>query len=363
MTPGLDFLAGGGEMGRLIAAMDWRDHVLGEPAAWPVALKIAVGMMLNSRFPKCIVWGGARTTIYNDAYRPILGDKPEAMGRPFDEVWSEAWTDIGPLVARAMAGEATFIEDFPMVTDRYGYPEQTYFTFCYSPIRDEDGRIGGMMDTVIETTGKMEAEREARLLNSELAHRINNMLGVVSAIASQTLRGAASVEEARTTLTQRFMALGRANSALTKSTRSDAPLRQVVEGALEPHSGARARISVLGMPMNLPAKQAQAMALAVHELATNAIKYGALSADNGEVDICWMGGAPDSDEPFVFSWVERGGPAVQPPTRRGFGSRLIEQALAQEFRGEARIEYRPTGLHFELRTTMRSLGAQPPAAS
>jgi PAS domain S-box-containing protein len=112
-------------------------------------------MVLGSKFPACIVWGSDLITIYNDAFRPILGAKPEALGRPFNEVWSEAWDEIAPIADRAFAGEATFIEHFPLVVERNGYPEETYFTFCYSPIRDETGGVVGFIDTVIETTSEV----------------------------------------------------------------------------------------------------------------------------------------------------------------------------------------------------------------
>src|SRR5690606_32773955 len=114
---------------------------LGPLEGWPSALKIALGMALNSKFPKCILWGPQLITLHNDAFRPILGAKPPALGQPFSEVWSEAWHEIGPIAERAYAGEATFIENFPLEIERHGYPEQCYFTFCYSPIRDENGIV------------------------------------------------------------------------------------------------------------------------------------------------------------------------------------------------------------------------------
>jgi len=176
-------------MADAIRAYDWSSTALGSLEHWPSSLKIAVGMMLSSKFPKCIVWGPDLITIHNDAFLPILGEKPPALGRPFSEVWHEAWDEIGSIAERAFAGEATFIEDFPLVINRHGYPEKAHFTFCYSPIRDEAGVVRGMIDTVIETTGTVEARRQASLLNGELEHRIKNTLAVVAAIVSQTLRG------------------------------------------------------------------------------------------------------------------------------------------------------------------------------
>jgi PAS domain S-box-containing protein len=157
-------LTGGGAMSALIEGHDWTATPLGPPEAWPLSLRIAVGMTLGSKFPACIIWGPGLVTIYNDAFRPILGAKPEALGRPFNEVWSEAWETIGPIAERAFAGEATFIEDFPLTVERHGYPEEAYFTFCYSPIRDEMGRVAGVLDTIVETTGKVLAERRQAFL-------------------------------------------------------------------------------------------------------------------------------------------------------------------------------------------------------
>ncbi|MBL0407371.1 PAS domain-containing protein [Microvirga aerilata] len=146
-------------MGELMRTHDWSASPLGAPETWPQSLRTAVGMVLGSKFPSCLVWGPDLITLYNDAFRPILGIKPEALGRPFSEVWSEAWDTIGPIADCAFAGEPTLIEDFPLIVERHGYPEQTYFTFCYSPVRDETGNVAGFLDTVIETTGKVLAEQ------------------------------------------------------------------------------------------------------------------------------------------------------------------------------------------------------------
>lgn len=349
------FLDGGGDMAAAIREHDWSSTALGPIAGWPAALKIAVGMMVNSRFPKCIVWGADLITIHNDAFRPILGDKPRALGRSFREVWAEVWDEIGPLVDKALAGEATFIEDFPLTIDRYGHPEEAWFTFCYSPIRDENGRVLGMIDTVIEMTGKMEAERNGRLLNAELAHRMKNTLAMIAAIASQTFRSAETLEEAQSILGDRIATLGEAHSILTRSSWSSAPIRAVIDGALAPHRSDIGTISVEGPPLQLAADQAMTLALAANELATNAVKYGALSVESGEVAIRWSVGRPQSEDAFRFEWIERGGPAVEKPRRQGFGSRLVERVMAQKFQGEVELDYRPEGLRYVLTTTMANI--------
>ncbi|MFF5865619.1 ATP-binding protein [Pseudomonas sp. NPDC012596] len=146
------WLDGGGLMAERIRHHDWSSTPLGPLEAWPGVLKTTVALCLGSRFPQAVLWGDQLITLYNDAFVQILGSKPLALGRPFSEVWQEAWSEISAMADRAMAGEAVYIENFPLVIDRNGGPERAYFTFCYSPIRGEDGSVLGMLDTVTETT-------------------------------------------------------------------------------------------------------------------------------------------------------------------------------------------------------------------
>jgi PAS domain S-box-containing protein len=165
---GAGFLNGGGEMGALIRAHPWADTPLGPPEAWPQTLRVAVGMVLGSSFPACIAWGPGLVIIHNDAFRPILGSRPGALGRPLREVWSGAWDRVGPIAGRALAGESAFVEDLPVTVERDGYPEEAFLTFCLGPIRDAAGAVHGFLGTVIETTGKVLAERrQAFLLHLE----------------------------------------------------------------------------------------------------------------------------------------------------------------------------------------------------
>jgi two-component sensor histidine kinase len=340
--------------------MDWSGHPLGPIAAWPDALKVALGMAVNSRFPKAIAWGPELTTFYNDAFRPILGEKPEAMGRPFNEVWAEAWDEIGPIFDRAMAGEATFVEDFPLVIDRHGYLEACNFTFCYSPIRDRDGRICGMIDTVIETTSKVTTEREMAVQNRELAHRIRNTLAIVSGMARQSLRGADSTEDAWKVLSGRLGALARTHEILTGGTAVAADVSEVVGGALQPHVGGDPRVSFAGPPLRLVEKKALALSLAVNELATNALKHGALSVPDGKVAIAWGIGRDGSG---WLTWTESGGPRVGPPSRQSFGTLLLEQVVPQDFGGTAALDYRPEGLVYRLVTAPLAIQTETKSSS
>ena len=155
------FLAEGGEMGGRIRGFDWAASPLGAPEEWPPALKTAVGILLSSKFPMFLAWGPELRLLYNDAYAPILGAKhPAALGHAFEDVWAEIWDEIGPLARRALAGEATYFENLPLTMTRKGYSEQTFFTFSYSPLRDDRGEAAGMFCVCTETTAQVLAGRE-----------------------------------------------------------------------------------------------------------------------------------------------------------------------------------------------------------
>jgi hypothetical protein len=169
------FLADGGETGALMRSHDWSDSPLGAPETWPPSLRSVVSLMLTSRFPMFVAWGPELAILYNDAYAPILGTRhPHAMGHPFREVWPEIWDDIEPLVARAMIGESTFHENLHLVTERHGFPEDTWHTLSYSPVRDESGTIGGMFCTCTETTEKVQADRRADF-HVDLSERLGGL--------------------------------------------------------------------------------------------------------------------------------------------------------------------------------------------
>lgn len=354
------FLDGGGEMAKAILAHDWSSNPLGSPDTWPPALKTAVSMTLNSKFPKCLVWGSGMVTIHNDAFRPILGDKFPVLGRSFQDIWEEVWTEIGPIAERAYRGEATFIEDFPLLINRKGYPEQTYFTFCYSPIRDETGAVRGMIDTVIETTQTVEWRQEARLLNGELEHRIKNILSIVSAIAHQTLRSSDTDRALRQAFTQRIETLSQAQAILSRTHISKDNVREIIQESLAPFRTGLGRFDIAGPSAFISSKQGLTLALAINELATNALKYGALSNDTGQILITWKAGRPDSQDEFSLCWREVGGPPVVASNPKGFGSRVIEKVLAQDFEGEVRTQFLETGFVCELTTQMLHLGIPDP---
>src|SRR3982075_2150027 len=182
------WLAGGGEMGKLIASMDWSKTPLGPIESWPQSLRTTVSLCLASNFPIALAWGPKHVQIYNDGYWPICGEKhPEAMGQDFTECWAAPWPVIGEAFTRALAGETSFLVNQRMFLDRNGYLEETFFTFSFSPIRDETG-VAGLFHPVTETTSRMLSERRTHALR-DLAARAGKaqMTEEACALAAETL--------------------------------------------------------------------------------------------------------------------------------------------------------------------------------
>ncbi len=175
-SPTATFLSGGGQMGASMRAHDWSASPLGHPETWPQALRSVVSLMLGSRFPMFVAWGPERGFLYNDAYVEILGNKhPAALGQRFHEIWSEIWPDIAPLIEKAMAGEATWAENLPLVMRRHGFDERTWFTFSYSPVRDDTGAVVGMFCACTETTAKVTAEDALRASEARVSGVLEGM--------------------------------------------------------------------------------------------------------------------------------------------------------------------------------------------
>ncbi len=153
------------DLRRAYEDVDWSATAVGHPDSWPRALRRALELALETRFAIVICWGPDLEMLYNQAYVEMIGDKhPAALGRPVRDVFAEAWDDLAPLFAQARSGEAVWFEDMPVVMDRHGHPEETYFTFSYSPVRDDRGEIAGVMDIAAETTRQVQDHRRLELL-------------------------------------------------------------------------------------------------------------------------------------------------------------------------------------------------------
>ncbi|KQT54088.1 hypothetical protein ASG43_00150 [Aureimonas sp. Leaf454] len=192
---------------------------------------------------------------------------------------------------------------------------------------------------------RREADRRQRVLQRELAHRMKNTLTMVQAVVTQSLRNASSLDEAAHLAGERIQALSRAQDMLTESNWETAEIGTVVSAAISPHVDGGKRFEIIGPSVQLTAQQGMGLALAIHELATNAAKYGALSNEGGRIRVAW---ALDDCGRFRFDWSESEGPAVIVPVRRGFGTRLTERVVPTYFEGTAVLCYDATGVRYEL---------------
>ncbi|HXP65774.1 MAG TPA: PAS domain-containing protein, partial [Steroidobacteraceae bacterium] len=189
VTAAAGFLSGGGAVGKQMRAIEWQNTPLGPPEFWHQSLKTVVRILLTSRYQMWMCWGPQLTMFYNDAYGPTLGVKQQwALGASAREVWKEIWPDIGPRIEHVLkSGEATWDEGLMLFLERSGYPEETYHTFSYSPLADDDGKIVGMLCVVTEETERIIGERRLfslREIAAEVAGN-NTMAAVLEALQRQ----------------------------------------------------------------------------------------------------------------------------------------------------------------------------------
>lgn len=280
----------------------------------------------------------------NRAYQELVGGRdvigktvaealPEVVGQGFvqllDNVYATGKAHIGAgsrlLLRRAGAAEES----------------EHFLDFIYQPIRNARGEVTGIFIEGQDVTERVRGEQHLRLVVNELNHRVKNTLAMIQAISVQTFRNAEDLPNAQASFSARIMALARANDLLTGENWEGASLYDIVAGVSVIHAGNEPdRFVAKGPMVRLSPKVALSLSMAMHELATNAVKYGALSNDTGRVDVSWKA----EDGRLRIEWRESGGPPVKAPERRGFGSRLVERGLAGEMGGSAQLMFEPDGV-------------------
>ena len=231
----------------------------------------------------------------------------------------------------------------------------------------EDGGTGcqtEIMDLrrLLAKAGIDAAEQEVatklqRLIVEELHHRMKNMLATVTAITSQSLRAADTLQQGREAIESRLAALGRVHDLLLETSWAETTLSAVVKTAIEPFQTKAAEQFWHTDNLKLAPNAVLPIAMVLNELCTNAVKYGALSNPNGRIEI---NGAIDNDARMLrLSWTEKNGPRVHEPTRRSFGSKLVEQAFVGQLKGSAKLEFAPTGVSYRLETPLAALSGKP----
>jgi two-component sensor histidine kinase/PAS domain-containing protein len=278
---------------------------------------------------------------------PVREVFPDVEGQGLFELLDEVYRTGKPHVGRRTP--------IKMTSESERLSNQRFLDFVYAPILDKFGTTTGIFVEGVDVSDHIKNEDRLRLINEELKHRVKNTLAVVSAVAAHTFRD--SNNNAALAIFQgRLAAFAKAHDALAVEHGARASIEQVIEGAVAPHRMGEGRFSAAGPPIILGSKQAIALAMAVHELGTNAIKYGALSNAGGRVDISWEETVIDSSGTFHFQWRERGGPAVVEPSRTGFGSRLINRIISGDLGGEVELLYETTGVTCRVTAPMQNLG-------
>lgn len=279
--------------------------------------------------------------------------------------WPDFWQGSGHLDARTAIADARLgkASHFTGHAKTFaGTPK--WWDVSVSPILGPDGTPDRILSVSRDMTALLEAQDQQRLLNGELGHRLKNVLALVQSIANQTIRQADSVEAANDAFASRLVALGKATDVLTSTAWQSASLRDVVKAGLTSIDGMGDRVATRGPDIRLDSQVALALTLALHELTTNACKYGALSNDIGSVSLVWdqQPGENGEDARFHLTWQESGGPPVAAPIRKGFGSKMIERSLRSYFRGETALRFDPEGVVFRIDAPLPAAGAALPVA-
>lgn len=298
-----------------------------------------------------------RITFYNKAAIEMSGRTP----LPGD-MWCVTWrlfnTDGTPLPHDQCPMAVTLKENRAVrgteaIAER---PDGTRIPFVPypTPLRDADGNLIGAINMLVDITERKQAEGRQKILIDELNHRVKNTLATVQSLAGQTARHADNLDDFGHRFEARLLALSRAHDLLTKRHWENAPLDALARDVLTPLTGeAATRITIDGPPVGLDSRTALNLTMALNELATNAIKYGALSSETGSLSVAWQLQAEPGFPPrLILDWRESGGPPVTPPTRRGFGTRLMERCIERDLDGEVDLAFHPDGVSCRIAITI-----------
>ena len=333
-----------------------------EITGWPVGHAFVVSPGDATLLLSTSVWAGVDEQSASELKRATaesrftsgvgLPGKILASGEP---LWVSDMDESSEFPRRGRGFRGAF--GFPLKNDGKVIAVLEFFT--ESPI-SPDPPLLLTVRTLGEQVGRVFERRRTEdrqvVLMNELNHRVKNILAVVQAVAHRSLGGEGDEQQRYDRFMNRLTALSKAHELLVAKDWTGASLRQIVETAMAGCGSDDARVAVSGPEIEVPASSAVSISLAVHELCTNAFKYGALSVDTGNVRIHWGRDAENEDSQFFFEWRESGGPSVTPPTREGFGTSLIQRGIARELGGKVEIDYAPEGLVFRFTARAQTRG-------
>lgn len=300
--------------------------------------------------------GDGRIEMANAPALALFG-RDDLVGRFWPDLWTQP--EFGALARGSLdAAREGRTQRFQAPVGDGGEAPATWLDITVSPMPPSAGGEAQVLAVARDITELKTNEARQSLLMQELAHRIKNTLAIVQAVATQTLRNAVSLDAASEALGSRLIALAHAHDVLMQGSWSSACLRGLVESAVALHGdGEPDRFRLSGPDITLGPRPGLTLALMLHELGTNAAKYGALSSPEGHVAVSWEVVERDGADHLRFRWEEIGGPPVSPPTRVGFGSRMIERSLVHSFGGSVALSYPPTGAVLTLEAALAAVVA------
>lgn len=339
-----DKMGGHVDMATRIRRFDWSTTSLGPIGQWPFELKTLVELMLSSPLATVVVCGAQRVLLCNDAATCFLEPgRSSLLGREMAEVFPQD-SFLGPGVFdRAFTGEAVVLKGVRF-DSREGDSAPLIDAYL-APLRNDSGSIAWLQVSMVDATLRLRAERKERTL-SDLNHHIRNTLGIVRSITRRTAEVSESVDYYAQHLEGRFDALARAQSIIARSPQAEVALDTLIAEELMVVGGhENEALAISGPAIRLQPRSAQIVGLAIHELTTNAVKFGALSPTGGKLDISWhiLAGEPPR---LSLRWKETGLSLVDKiPRRRGFGSDLLKKGLSYELDANTLWMLEPDGLH------------------
>ena len=286
----------------------------------------------------------------NKSFLALTGyDREEVLGQTFNSLMARGTNPevLAGLKSLFECGSEGGTQIDPEIHYRRRDGSEFWATIFISPVRDVRGDVVQYFISLVDQTKHYEKQAQCRMLINELSHRVKNTLATVQSIASQTLRKATDPEVIRESIESRLFALSRSHDLLTNENWGGVGLLDLVKAALEPFGvaeGQSERLVITGENVRLTPKATLALGIVFHELATNAVKYGAFSNETGLILIDWKIEPKPEGIRLILHWKEKGGPSVTPPSRKGFGSQVIERGLAHELEGTVHLDYRADGV-------------------
>ena len=341
------------EFERAIAArapVDLDIAPIAEPHAPPASREHHFHALLDA-LPAAVYTTDAvgRITYYNNAATALWGRRPVLGSSEWCGSWKLFWPDGRPMrhdecpMAVALKEERT-VRGLEAACER---PDGTRVSFIPypTPLHDDRGRLAGAVNMLVDISERKRAEERQALLLRELHHRVKNTLATVQAIVGSTARASNSIDEFKAALNGRIGALARTHLLLSEECGA-ATFADILHNELDAFDDS-GRIALNGPDVALPPRLAVALSMAVHELATNAAKYGALSSAGGKLEVTWTIAENGERRMLTIDWVEAGGPPVVAPCRHGFGLRLLDFVLPGQIQARTRIDYPPEGLRVQ----------------